>query len=1197
MFLFLPKTGYSCHGLPLINCSPNISSAGITFTANSDPNTCGCGSYRVNAQVFCVGGSQQPQIDFFSNWKPKPNCNVSLTHSIIFIPFAALCPGVTYQFRAREQISSGQNGAWTCQFTFTVPGTPIPLNLGVSANPNPICSGSSALTVSASGGCGNYSYSWSPSTGLSSTSGSSVTATPSTTTTYTVTATTSCGQSTSRNVTVTVLPSPLPGTISASSASVCDGESVNLSISGNTPGTTIEWERSCNGGNSWLQLGGGTSISNVLNLTNPSLQSTCCFRAKVRYNYANSNCPTVYTNQVCVTVSPKPNVTANLTPNNVCEGEIINLSSNATPMGQGPFSYSWTPATGVSNPNAQNTTAIAPLGTTTYTVTATNQWGCSNTASATTNNVKPCPCDKYEVFDYNNITVNGTEIWNLSGRTINGVFSPWPVGVNPNNIKIKGKITVMPNSHLSLIDVTIAFGASGMIEIRRAGIGLNSTGGNVVTNNVKLTAVANCMWWGVDVWGWSAELPGQKQGTFTFRSSVMEHAAEGIFVGRRQALISMQSSYIGFNPTINYSGGTISVMNSTFNNCKNSINFPLPYSPSSSSQIFGCNFICDAPLRQAQIYASTWNYSQRSEHFIRVIGMTSGNLPGTPTNIPPNNIIGTGNTFSNTPASITNSNNNTIAVFSDNSLLPVSMCTFNNVDKGVYLTSVSGTFTSRYWVYGNQFNQNATAISAIGIAKLDVRQNTINNGVWPMLSLMGTSLGVYMNNISYFSCYANNINNVEHAITLLNSKGPEPIRSVIQKNIINNCIQGIALGGDNEYVDIHCNEISNYSLRAWNVYDFPLSSGNAKLSNQFVVFNNNPVSDIGAGNLFNDLGSITDIRVLTSNPLFTQANPLFTYYFDGGWNPQVNPLMPDVIIGPVSVQQININPESISLCGSMPPIAPPNPVDSIRPRPRDRDSILADLINTNDTLLQQRYRLELADYAAYYQEDSLLFATLQSINTESAQRLLTGTYIAKEMEVEAAQSLALIPQNTFEKQKFHEYINLMRGQIQAGRNVYLSEPQEEQQIRSIAPLKPAPGIHAQNAITVLAFEPMPIDCEHLGICDNQKNRIENVNNAQQEQSDKISNAIYTTQEKTKIITYPNPNSGTFTIQIDNAINGNYLIEVIDLRGIVVYKHSYSIEEQSHLHYIRLNEQGKGLYFIKITSNENQFTHISKIVVQ
>jgi hypothetical protein len=123
--------------------------------------------------------------------------------------------------------------------------------------------------------------------------------------------------------------------------------------------------------------------------------------------------------------------------------------------------------------------------------------------------------------------------------------------------------------------------------------------------------------------------------------------------------------------------------------------------------------------------------------------------------------------------------NNTIAILADNSFLPISMCNFNNVDKGVYLTTTSGNYASQYWVYGNQFNQNATAISAIGIAKLDIRQNTINNGVWPFFSLLGTSLGVYMNDVAFYSCNANNINNVEHAITALNSNGVQ-----FQKNYI-----------------------------------------------------------------------------------------------------------------------------------------------------------------------------------------------------------------------------------------------------------------------------------------------------------------------------------------------------------------------------------------------------------------------------
>jgi hypothetical protein len=1154
---------------------------------------------RLEAEVKCTNEPFNNIPDFVGTPSVVSGNGLFLLNPIV-INYNQLCPGAHYKVRVRAyNMDTTVAGPWTTGslgFNTLSQGGAVPIYVVVSASPsNAVCGQPVTLTAQVSGGCKFLNFVWRAGGSTNSPSlGSGTSSTSGGITTYTITVTPTstnnvfsahaiyCSNTVLQPITIPVTDNPTPGVISVSSTNVCDGDTVNLTINGNSPGTTVNWERSCNGGSSWLMLGSGNSISNVLNTLSPTSPRTCCFRARVKY--ANPGCTTqVYTNQVCVTVSPKPNnVTANITPNKVCEGEIINLSSNATPMVQGPFSYSWTPTTGVTYPNAQNTTAIAQLGTTTYTVTATNQWGCSNTASATINNVKPCPCDKDVEFDYNNIIVNGTEIWDSSGRTINLVFYPWPPGVSPNNIKIKGKIIVMPNATLHINGITLAFGANGMIEIRRAGIGSNSTGGKVVTTDAKLTAVANCMWWGVDVWGWSSELPGLRQGSFSFRNSVMEHAVEGIFVGRRVALFSMNSPYIGFNPTINYSGGTILVNNSTFINCKNSINFPLPFSYGQSvgSKIFGSNFICDAPLRQPQIYASAWNFSQRSEYFIRTIGIFAVGI---------SNLIGTNNTFSNTPASITNSNNNTIGIFCENSTLDIASCNFNNVSTGIYLSSANNSYTSTYFIKNNTFNQSARAIVAIGVGKADIIQNTINNGVWPFLSLMGTSLGVYMNDVAFYSCNANSINNVEHAITALNCNGSQYQRNYIRKNIINNCIQGIALGGDNEFVDIHCNEISNYSLHAWNVYDFPLTSGNARLSDQVSFLPNT-----GAGNLFNDLGSITDIRVLTSNSQFTPANPLFTYYFDGGWNPQVNPLMPDVYIGPVQIVLTDPAPNSPGYCASLPPIAPPNPADSIRPTPREKDSILADLINTNDTLLQQRYRLELADYAVYYQEDSLLFATLQSINTESAQRLLTGTYIAKEMEAEAAQSLALVPQNTFERQKFHEYINLMRGQIQAGRNVYLSEPQEEQQIRSIAPLKPAPGIHAQNAITALAFEPMTIDCEHLGICDDQNNRIETVINAQQEQSDKISNAV---QGKTKITAYPNPTNGTFAIQIDNAIYGNYLIEVIDLRGLVVYKHNYSIQEQSHLHNIRLNEQSKGLYFIKITSSENQFMHISKIVVQ
>src|ERR1041385_7837505 len=96
--------------------------------------------------------------------------------------------------------------------------------------PAAICVGQSA-TLTANGAT---SYVWSPSTGLSATTGSSVTASPISTTTYTVTGTP--GGCTAQ-VTVTVNQPP---TVSVTpNTSICLGQSVNLTASGNA--TSYTW--------------------------------------------------------------------------------------------------------------------------------------------------------------------------------------------------------------------------------------------------------------------------------------------------------------------------------------------------------------------------------------------------------------------------------------------------------------------------------------------------------------------------------------------------------------------------------------------------------------------------------------------------------------------------------------------------------------------------------------------------------------------------------------------------------------------------------------------------------------------------------------------------------------------------------------------------------------------------------------------
>ncbi len=101
---------------------------------------------------------------------------------------------------------------------------PTLINLQVSPNAS-ICQGSS-ISLTASGG---VSYSWGPATSLSSTTGPSVTATPTSTTNYTVTAVN--GLCTDNKIfTITVTPSPILNV--TPSASVCQGISATLTVSG-----------------------------------------------------------------------------------------------------------------------------------------------------------------------------------------------------------------------------------------------------------------------------------------------------------------------------------------------------------------------------------------------------------------------------------------------------------------------------------------------------------------------------------------------------------------------------------------------------------------------------------------------------------------------------------------------------------------------------------------------------------------------------------------------------------------------------------------------------------------------------------------------------------------------------------------------------------------------------------------------------
>lgn len=243
--------------------------------------------------------------------------------------------------------------AVSVQDAFLVKVCSIAANAG---NDVSVCVGGST-NLNASGG---GTYSWTPSSGLSATNISNPVATPTATTNYSVTVTNTLGCSASDVITVSV--NPLPNINAGNDASVCAGQSTNLSAGG---GNTYTWTPA-------------STLSNA-NIANPVATPTATTNYTVNAT-DNNGCSN--SDVVSITVNPSPNASAG--PDvGICNGGMTLLGAS------GGISYSWSPSTGLSNPNIANPIA-SPTITTIYSVTVTNSLSCSAT-DAMTLTVYPLP--------------------------------------------------------------------------------------------------------------------------------------------------------------------------------------------------------------------------------------------------------------------------------------------------------------------------------------------------------------------------------------------------------------------------------------------------------------------------------------------------------------------------------------------------------------------------------------------------------------------------------------------------------------------------------------------------------------------------------------------------------------------------------------------------------------------------------------
>lgn len=253
-----------------------------------------------------------------------------------------------------------------------------------------ICEGSSTqlnLTSNA------IQYSWTPATGLSSTTIPNPVANPTVTTTYTVTATLGVCTATD-DVIVNVNAAPVPD--AGPDGNICYGQSYTLQGSG---GVQYTWTPS-----TYLS---STTIANPV--STPSRTITYTLSEVIDA----IGCKSLVTDQVTVDVTPPIKVRTFPFDTVVYAGDQFQL--NATSIAN---MYTWSPATGLSNPNIANPVVTAgPVGTdVVYQVTAFTAAGCKGEGYV-----------RVKVY-------TGPDIYMPTAFTPNGDgkndrFTPFPVGV------------------------------------------------------------------------------------------------------------------------------------------------------------------------------------------------------------------------------------------------------------------------------------------------------------------------------------------------------------------------------------------------------------------------------------------------------------------------------------------------------------------------------------------------------------------------------------------------------------------------------------------------------------------------------------------------------------------------------------------------------------------------------------------------
>ncbi len=294
-------------------------------------------------QAICAGKSVQLSTSGGTSYSWTPSAGLSNAA----IPNPVASPLTTTEYFVTGTNTNNCTGKDTVLVTVNL----LPV---ITITPDTSICESNSIQLSASGGTG---YSWSPSGSLNNPAIANPVASPVTHTKYKVTVTSAAGCINTDSVQVNI-------------------RSVNSFFIDPSGAICLKNSRQLNAGGgdiyNWTPAG---SLDNA-SLPNPFASPTTTTQYTV--TITDTVCHSSADLSTTVTVNSLPTVTASKSNDIDCASDMSTLNAS------GAFTYSWSPATSLSNATIPNPTAN-PSDTTRYVVTGTDNNGCTNKDSVTVN--------------------------------------------------------------------------------------------------------------------------------------------------------------------------------------------------------------------------------------------------------------------------------------------------------------------------------------------------------------------------------------------------------------------------------------------------------------------------------------------------------------------------------------------------------------------------------------------------------------------------------------------------------------------------------------------------------------------------------------------------------------------------------------------------------------------------------------------